>query len=87
VPKCPRKQRQAKLDGRSVPRVYGVIQIVRKRYVDAEPTGNFDLVLDELCIDVPIACFVGIGKRAVRYFATNNQTIKRGLLSTKINER
>ncbi len=59
---CPRKNRQAQIDGRRIQRVDGLAQVQAKVLVRIQLPCLEDQPLGQLGIDAPVAPFVGIGQ-------------------------
>jgi hypothetical protein len=79
----PRKQRQAQIDRCGIQGVDGIFQIHAKGLVDIKSARDSNQVLSELGIDAPVACFVGVGKRAPGNRSANTQVVKLRMLGPK----
>ncbi len=79
--RCPRKHRQAQIDGRGIERIHGIGQFhpevvarVKRSCFDDEP-------LSELEVDAPVAQLVGIGQRRTRDGLRNTHVVELARLS------
>ena len=61
--RCPRKQRQAQIDGGGVERISGVLQLDAQAVAGVKLPCLCDQVLGKLGMNAPISEFVGIGQR------------------------
>src|SRR5665213_142024 len=78
--RCPRKQRQTKVDGGRVQRVNRLAQFDAEWFLGIQAPGGANQSLGELEVDLPVASFVGVGKRTATDIATNTQVIQLGRL-------
>ena len=78
--RCPRKQRQTKVDGGRVQRVDRLAQFDAERLLGVQAPGSANQRLGELEVDTPVASFVGVGKGTATDIATNAQVIELGRL-------
>jgi hypothetical protein len=76
--RCPRKHRQAQIDGSGIESVNGVFQVDSKRLLGIEPSRHCDQTLCEIAVDSPVARCVGIGQSVARYRAAKPQVIELG---------
>jgi hypothetical protein len=74
--RCPRKDRQAQVDGRGVQRVDRFLQIDAKGLVDIELARHDDQALREVGVDAPVAHLVRIGQRAAGNAAANAHVVE-----------
>ena len=72
----PRKHRQAKIDGRGIESVHGVVKIEAKRLGSIHRAGNVDEHLREVGEDSPGVSLVGIGQCGSGNPASNAHVIK-----------
>ena len=83
--RSPRINRQAKVYRRRVEGVNSRIQIDRQRVLSIKGSGDPNQVLRKVCVDLPRAICVCIGKRVSRYLSTSkSHVVKPGGLRSQI---
>jgi hypothetical protein len=83
--RSPRINRQAKVYRRRVEGVNSRIQIDRQRVLSIKGSGDSNQVLRKVCVDLPRAICVCIGKSVSRYLATSkSHVVKPGHLRSQI---
>lgn len=74
--RCPRKERQAQVDGRRIERVGRVGQLESQRLVDIQIASMPDQHLGKVGVDTPIAKAIGIRESAASNVSTKTQVIQ-----------
>lgn len=77
---CPRKQRQAQVDGGAVQRIHRVVEFDAEVLVDIEPSSGVDQGLGEVGVDAPVAHLVGVGQGVARHLCADPHVIELALL-------
>ena len=80
---CPRKHRQAQIDGGRVQRVDRLLQIDTNGLVDIQRPRDADEALREIGVDPPVAYGIGVGERIVRDRRSKAEVIQRGALGAQ----
>ena len=79
---CPRKQRQAQIDGSGIQRIQAVIQVEAKRFVGIHGPRDGDQLHREIRIDAPVAALVCIGESCTGNLAANSHVVQFGVHCT-----
>ncbi len=62
----PREDRETQIDGAGIQSIDRVVEIDSEGFRSVEATGDCDQGLSEVCVDTPVATFVGIGQSTAR---------------------
>ena len=73
---CPRKQREAEVDGGGVQRVQALIQIDADRIARIQRPCDADQHLGEVRVDAPVVRLVGIGQCRARHVAAQSDVVE-----------
>ena len=81
--RCPRKHRQAQIDGGGVEGIDGLFEIDPKGLFGIQPSGDANQSLRKVCVDAPIAHSIGIGQCVAGHGSANTQMVELGVLCPK----
>ncbi len=81
--RCPRKYRQAQIDGGCIQGVDGVCQIDAKRFVPVKRSSHAHQALSVIGVDAPVAHGVGISQSIACNHRSNSEMIELGTLCSQ----